>query len=216
MRVSDSHISPSCVAARRARRAGAGHLMLLSPEPSVRGHDHRPQHPTTSHHLRSGDHGATLTSPPFALEGSLTVLTVPCFGFCFVNIHVSLSPFQLLVSTSNNHTLPVYLYRDNHYNITFVTKYFSNVEIFLSCKNISTAPECCVPAPGQPETGLRCADQGTTGSVAPPRHCSHSPYLAHCRMSPPGILQEYWDIQTRMYLIIVSVSVADKLKRSQI
>ena len=184
--------------------------MLLSPGHSVRGHDHRPQHPTTSHHLRGhcrGEHGATLTSPPSALEAhSLSWSSLsPVLGFV---LSIFTCPFQLLVSTSNNHTLPVYLYRDNHYNITFVTKYFSNVEIFLSCKNISTAPECCVPAPGQPETGWRCADQGTTGCVAPPRHCSHSPYLAHCRMSPPGILQGYWDLQTHVQIIfIISVSV---------
>ena len=58
-------------------------------------------------------------------------------------------------------------------------------------------------------------DIQTVGILGYP-DCSHSPYLTHYRMSPPGILQEYWDIQTRMYLIIVSVSVADKLKRSQI
>ena len=52
--------------------------MLLSPGHSVRGHDHRPQHPTTSHHLRGhcrGEHGATLTSPPSALPRLLRRLT---------------------------------------------------------------------------------------------------------------------------------------------
>ena len=151
MRVSDSHISPSCVAARRARRAGAGHLMLLSPAPSVRGHDHRPQHPTTSHHLRGhcrGEHGATLTSPPSALPRLLRRLThcprrllfwvlfcqysrVP-FSYSSLRVIITRCPFD-------------YSYRDIHYNITFVTKYFSDVEIFLSCRNISTAPEWLCP-----------------------------------------------------------------------
>ena len=141
MRVSDSHISPSCVAARRARRAGAGHLMLLSPAPSVRGHDHRPQHPTTSHHLRGhcrGEHGATLTSPPSALPRLLRRLThcprrlLFWVLFCqYSRVSFSYSSLRVIITrcpSTRIVTITTILHLSP--NIFLMLKYFYRVKIF--------------------------------------------------------------------------------------
>ena len=146
MRVSDSHISPSCVAARRARRAGAGHLMLLSPGHSVRGHDHRPQHPTTSHHLRSGDHGATLTSPPSALTRLLRRLT-HCPGphcllfwvlFCqYSRVPFSYSSLRVIITrcpSTRIVTITTILHLSP--NIFLMLKYFYRVKIFSPHRSV--------------------------------------------------------------------------------
>ena len=170
--------------------------MLLSPGHSVRGHDHRPQHPTTSHHLRGhcrGEHGATLTSPPSALPRLLRRLThcprrllfwvlfcqysrVP-FSYSSLRVIITRCPSTRIVTiTTILHLSP---------NIFLMLKYFYRVKYFHR-----TGVLC--PGARSARDWWRCADQGTTGSVAPPRHCSHSPYLAHCRMSPPlGIIQGY-------------------------